>query len=54
MANDKRLRPELRARIHMFLIDHAHGHPTQPVESDWPAVVNVIVDPTDVGPGRKE
>lgn len=35
LARDARIKPETRARILMFFVDHAHGHPKQPVESDW-------------------
>ena len=54
LARDARIKPETRARILMFFVDHAHGHPKQPVESDWPEILHLHVDPTDVGPGRKE
>lgn len=43
-----------RRRAAEFLALHTHGQPKQTIEADWPTNVNIIVRPTDVGPGRKE
>jgi len=43
-----------RRRAAEFLATHLHGQPKQTVEADWPATLHIHVDPTDVGPGRKE
>jgi hypothetical protein len=43
-----------RRRAAEFLFTHLHGQPKQTVESEWPAHVTIHVNPSDVGPGRKE
>lgn len=43
-----------RRRAAEFLAMHLHGHPKQPVESEWPENVIIHVNPSDVGPGRKD